>query len=348
MQGVMMDWLEQKYINLLSNRLRNFKRKGPNLYNFSCVFCGDSDTKKNKARGYIYEKKGKSSYYCHNCGASYSVSNFIKMVDQNLYNEMQIERLKEKNKPLVSEYDQLLEKVKKPVIFNNGPLNGLKKVSELSSDHPIKKLVNERMIPDTYHTKLYECPNFMHFVNNLIPDKFSRKALDKDEMRLLIPFFDKDKNLHAFQGRSLDKHSQVKYITIVLDESTPKVYGLDTVNLNKSELVPVLEGPIDSMFVENSIATAGGDIVSTLQGFNKENLIIVYDNEPRSKETIKKLDKAILNGYNVCIWPENLEHKDINDMILAGFTKESIYHIIKENTYKDLSAKLAITKWRKI
>jgi hypothetical protein len=186
----------------------------------------------------------------------------------------------------------------------------------------------------------------MHYVNTLVPDKFSEAALKKDETRLLIPFFDKDKNLHAFQGRSLNPNSAVKYITIVLDETIPKVYGLDTANFNK--IVPVLEGPIDSMFVPNSIATAGGDLVSAVGSFPKNNLVIVYDNEPRSRDTIKKLDKTILLGYNVVIWPENMEHKDINDMVLAGLSPEFISHIIKTNTYRDLAAKLALTKWSKI
>ena len=186
----------------------------------------------------------------------------------------------------------------------------------------------------------------MHYVNTILPDKFSAASLDHDETRLLIPFMDADKSVFAFQGRSLKKSSSVKYITIVLRDDIPKVYGLDT--LNRDRIIPVLEGPIDSMFIPNSIATAGGDLVSAVKDFDKQNLIIVYDNEPRSKETVKKLDKAIMNGYSVCIWPENMEHKDINDMVLAGLSSEFIEHIIKNNTYRDLSAKLALQKWSKV
>ena len=185
----------------------------------------------------------------------------------------------------------------------------------------------------------------MTYVNGLIPDKFDKDALKHDEQRLLIPFLDKEKNIFAFQGRSL-RSSNTKYITIVLNESSPKVYGLDTVDLNRKTYV--FEGPIDSMFVPNSIATAGGEMIPVLKTFNKSNLVIVYDNEPRSRETVKKLDKAILNGYNVCIWPDNLEHKDVNDMILAGLSPEFIQHIIDQNTYRDLAAKLTLSKWSKV
>lgn len=340
-----MDWLLHKYIGFVSTRLERFKRVGSSLYRFRCPICNDSESNKAKTRGYIYSKQGKMLYFCHNCGASMSVENFIKKIDQNLYNEMQLEKLQNSRTPEQIDYDNFVEKMKKPVFLKSGPLKGLKKVSQLSPNHPIKKFVDSRKIPNPYHAKLFACPNFMEYVNGLIPNKFSNDAVKNDEARLLIPFFDKDKNLHAFQGRSLGK-SKTKYITIVLDESKPKVYGLDTVDFNKT--VYVFEGPIDSMFVPNSIAVAGGEMVSALKGFDKKNLVLVYDNEPRSNETKKKLDKSILNGYNVCIWPDNLEHKDVNDMVLAGLSPELIEHVIKTNVYRDLAAKLTLNKWSKV
>jgi len=340
-----MDWLAHKYIGIVSTRLDKFKRKGPNLYNCRCPFCMDSEKSKSKARGYIYENQGKMIYFCHNCGMSLSVSSFIKDIDLNLYNEMQLERLMDQKPKEQIEYEQFVDKMKKPAFMKSGPLKGLKKVSQLSPDDPIKKFVVSRRIPNEYHAKLFSCPNFMNYVNRLIPNKFSKEALKHDELRLLIPFFDKDQNMYAFQGRSLRK-SEVKYITIILDETKPKIYGLDTVDLNRKTYV--FEGPIDSLFVPNAIAVAGGEMVPALKDLNKSNLVVVYDNEPRSKETVKKLDKAILNGYNVVIWPENLEHKDVNDMVLAGLSPAFIKHIIDQNTYRDLSAKLALTKWSKI
>jgi len=340
-----MDWLQHKYIGIVSNRLDKFKRKGPNLWNFRCPICGDSETNRNKARAYIYEKQGKSMFHCHNCGATSSVSNFIKSIDQSAYNEMQLEKLQGNKTPEQTDYENFVNKMKKPVFMKSGPLKGLKKVSQLSPDHRTKKFVDARRIPTIYHAKLFNCPNFKQFTNSLLPDKFDSASIERDECRLLIPFLDANKNVHAYQGRALGA-SAVKYITIVLDETVPKVYGLDTVNFNRKTYV--FEGPIDSMFVPNSIATAGGDLVSAIGSFDKENLVIVYDNEPRNKETVKKLDKAILQGYNVCIWPDNLEHKDVNDMILAGLTSDFIKHIIDTNTHKDLAAKLALTKWGKV
>jgi transcription elongation factor Elf1 len=342
-----MDWIENKYLMQISGRLERFKRKSGNVFNFRCPICGDSDTHKNKTRGYIYEKKGKSLFHCHNCNATMSVGNFIKTVDQILYNEMQLEKMKGEKSPEQTDLESFVDKMKKPVFLKMGPLKGLKKVSQLSPDHRVKKLVDARRIPTPYHAKLFSCPNFKNYTNNLVPFKFDAESLVRDETRLLIPFIDVNKNVHAYQGRAIGE-SKVKYITIVLDETVPKVYGLDTVNFDKTTYV--LEGPIDSMFVPNSIATAGGDLVSALgplQSF-KSSMVIVYDNEPRSRETIKKLDKSIMQGYNIVIWPDNLEHKDINDMILAGMSSEFITHILRTNTYRDLAAKLALTKWSKV
>jgi transcription elongation factor Elf1 len=340
-----MDWLSHKYIGIVSSRLEKFKRKGPNLYNFRCPICGDSETHQNKARGYIYHKEGKMLFHCHNCNATLGIPNFIKMMDVNLYNEYQLEKLAGKKTPEQDDYEKFVEKMRKPVYMTSGPLKGLKKVSQLSPFDPIKKFVVARKIPNAYHAKLFACPNFKHFTNNLVANKFSTESLAKDETRLLIPFLDGNKSLHAFQGRALGS-SEVKYITIVLNESVPKLYGLDTVDRNRT--VPVLEGPIDSMFVPNSIATAGGDLVSAVRDFDKSRLVIVYDNEPRSAETVKKIDKSIMMGYNVCIWPENMEHKDINDMVISGLSSDFISHIIKTNTYRDLSAKLALQRWSKV
>jgi transcription elongation factor Elf1 len=340
-----MNWLEQKYVSLLSHRLERFTRKGSGKFNFRCPICGDSQSNKSKARGWIYGHTDKSSFHCFNCSASMSVPRFIKTIDANLYSEFMMEKMRDGKSPGQIDLEQFVNKMKPPVFRKEGPLKGLKKVSQLRPEHPIKQYVVKRKIPNEYHAKLFVCPNFMQYCNSLLPDKFSESALKRDETRLLIPFIDEKKQVHAFQGRSMGS-SSVKYITIVLDEEVPKVYGLDA--LDKNRTTYVFEGPIDSMFIPNSIATAGGDIVSALRGFDKSKLVIVYDNEPRSRETIKKLDKAIMQGYSVCIWPENLEHKDVNDMVMAGLSSNFIGYIIDQNIHRDLAAKLALKNWSRV
>lgn len=341
-----MDWLESKYIGLVSSRLRNYKRKSGETYNFSCPFCGDSATNPRKARGYVYGVKGKTMYHCHNCGVTYGFDKFLKTLDYSLYSEFSLERMKESgNRKEDNGLIELVAKMAKPVFMKDGPLAGLKKVSQLKHDHPCKQLVSHRMIPNEYHYKMFWCPKFFSWSNDVVPGKFDDKALSYDEGRLLIPFLAKDGSMHAFQGRSLSSESKTRYITIVNDETRPKVYGMDSVDFNKR--VYVTEGPIDSMFLPNSIATAGGDLVSTIKDFPKDKLVIVYDNEPRSKETRAKLDKAVVNGYKVCIWPSNLEYKDVNDMVMGGLSREFVQYIIDTNTHSDLKARVALNAWSK-
>lgn len=340
-----MTWLEQKYIGLVSPRLRNFKRKSGGLYNCSCPFCGDSESDKRKARGYIYSKGGKTLYHCHNCSVTYAFPNFLKNFDYNMYSEFNLERLRDEKTPQQADLEQFVAKMKKPVFLQSGPLSKLKKISQLRADHPAKVLVDKRMIPTPFHAKLFYCPKFFAWSNSVVPGKFDEASLRYDEPRLLIPFINRDQAMHAFQGRSFDPKSKTRYITIVNDETTPKIYGLDAVDMSKKFYV--FEGPIDSMFVPNSVATAGGDLIAATVGMPKKNMVIVYDNEPRSNETVKKLDKAIINGYNVCIWPSNLESKDVNDMVMSGLSPDFVRYIIDTNTHSDLRARLALNMWRK-
>lgn len=339
-----MHWLEQKYIGLVSNRLRNYKRKSSTLYNFSCCFCGDSLADKRRARGFLYSKKGNTLYHCHNCGKTTSFAKFLKELDEQLYTQFCVEKLKDEKPAQQKELEEFVDKLRKPLYLKAGPLRGLKKVSQLPADHPVKTYVESRMIPNPYHAKMFLCPKFFAWCNEVIPGKFEGKALERDEARLLIPFLSNNQ-MHAFQGRSLNANSKTRYITLVNDDSVPKVYGLDTVDFTRKTYV--LEGPIDSMFLPNAIATAGGDLVSACADFPKKQLVCIYDNEPRSSETKKKIERAIVNGYSVCIWPDNMEQKDVNDMILSGLSSDFIRYIIDQHTYSDLRARLALTNWSK-
>ena len=166
-------------------------------------------------------------------------------------------------------------------------------------------------------------------------------SLSKDHPRLVIPFYDKTGKLIGFQGRSFGKEMP-KYITIMLDETAPKLYGLDKVNF--SEKVYVVEGPIDSMFIDNSIAMAGADATNLPKN---GDYIFVYDNEPRNPEIVKRMQKHINNNDTIVIWPETVGEKDINDMIIAGKSKLDIIDIISKNTHKSLSAKMRFGEWKK-
>lgn len=334
-------WIEHKYINLLSGRLEGFTRISDRVYRFRCPICGDSQKDKRKKRGHILENSGKVRFYCHNCSASMQFRYFMKEIDPTLYLEYVKEKMVESGQ--VNETQQFAEKMKPPVFVKTSALKDLKKVSQLKPNHPVKQWVDQRQIPSKYHYKLFYAPKFASWVNSIIPNKFENPI---DEPRLIIPFLDEKKEMFGFQGRSFRKDG-LRYITIMLDESKQKIYGLE--NLNDSEDIYLVEGPIDSMFLPNAIAAAGGDLLSQIENssLQKDKVVVVFDNEPRNPETVKKIQKSIEQGYRTVIWPSEIIEKDINDMILSGYSPEYILNIINENTYVGLEAKLYFAIWRK-
>lgn len=345
-------WLDTKYINLLSFRLRNFKRKGNDQWNFSCPFCGDSKTNKYKARGYIFERKGKLRFFCHNCSIpGIDVPKLVKHLDPAMYDEYIKEKIMaDPEKKAKSDLQEFVDKMKPPVFVSSSPLKHLKKISLFKPTSAVKMWVDGRKIPPEAHYRLFFCKEFKHWVNAYcVPGKFEEESLTRDEPRLIIPFLDEQGNMFGFQGRSFRKNSKLRYITIMMDDTKPKMFGLDKVDVTVPHIY-VVEGPIDSLFLPNCVASAGSDLTTSLHRIvdDKSKFIVIYDNEPRNKEIVKKIEKAIQQGYNVCIWPDSMEYKDINDMVLGGYDPKQIVDIINENVYSGLKATLRFSEWKKV
>lgn len=333
-------------MGLISFRLERFKKTNSG-YNFRCPFCGDSKTSKTKARAWVLESKKdlKPRFYCHNCHIPASFNDLLKHIDQTLYYEYVKDLMLDKIGTTVNPTHEFANKMKEPVFVSSTALKEIRKISQLDENHPALLYVKKRMIPPEYHYKLFFTPKFKSWVNKTLPDKFDEY---KDEPRLIIPFLDENKKMFGFQGRSFKKNDPVKYITIMTDETKPKLYGLE--DLNKSRLVTVVEGPIDSMFLPNCIASCGGKLETNLEctGIQKRDTLLVYDNEPRSPETVKKISKAVNDGWKVTIWPEGWLYKDINDAVIAGEKPGQIADLIRENSYSGLSAQLKLSIWKKI
>jgi len=341
----MSNYIDVKYLNLLSSQLGQFKRKNDNLYNFRCPFCGDSQKDKTKARGYVFQKEADLIFKCHNCGIGAGMSHLIKHVNPEMHKQFMLEKFGSRVNKKVDKQESVgykkvdIRRMRKPQFLKDTPLSQIKKVSQLKFDHPAKQYIVSRKIPANRHSELFYAPKFYKWVNECIPNKFPNVA--KDEPRLVIPFIDEHNRLIGFQGRAFGK-SQPKYITIMLDEDAPKIYGLNRVDWSKP--VIIVEGPIDSMFLDNAIAMAGSDSAR----FEVENAVFCWDNEPRSRENIRRMESAIEEGKSVVIFPNGLKEKDINDMILGGMDAMEIQAIISNNTFKGLSAKAKLSEWRKI
>ena len=298
-----MDLTDTKYIGLVSSRLPKFKKVKPDLYNFRCPLCGDSQKQKNKARGYIYAKKADANYKCHNCGASTTFSNFLKTLDSTLYKQYIFEKFQTRNTGKGSIFEEPKLEFKKPVFRKK---LDLPKASEVKIAK--QYLENRKLDP----TKFYYTDKFKEWTNT---QKQTFDYIGKDEPRIIIPMYDTEHKMIGFQGRSLIPNS-VKYITIMIDEEAPKIYGLD--KINKEKPIYIIEGPFDASLVENSIAMCGADV--DIGSLCWSDYIYVYDNEPRSREITDRIRKTIDRGDKVVIWPTSIEEKDVNDMISVSYT----------------------------
>lgn len=324
-----MDSIDEKYLLILSGRLDKLKKVKPGLYNCRCPLCGDSQRNKSRARGYFYQKNNNTNYKCHNCGASLSFNNFLKAFDSKIHADFCLDKYSAgftgKNFPVET---PVIIKVSQPVFRERLDL------PLANSNESAKSYLESRELnPD----KFYYAKEFKKWTNT-VKQTFDDKTLKYEEERIVIPLH-LNKKLIGFQGRTLGA-SEIKYITIMLNEDYPKVYNLD--NVDKSIPVYILEGPFDSEFVNNSIAMCGADV--NLNQLNISHPVYVYDNEPRNKDILKRMEQVINRGGSLVIWPDNIHQKDINLMVMSGL---DVMSIIENNIYNGLQATLKFNFWKK-
>ena len=352
-----MNPVDLKYAGFLSVRLERYSIKSTHPYraNFRCTVCGDSQKSRSKTRGWLLEKDNSAIYYCHNCGASMGMQKLLENHFPALYNDYVTDIIMEKKslrrlEPKAKEKEEKVDNLEKllqsrPKFTKKGsPLLRIKKVSSLPVGHPVRDYVEKRKIPVKQHHRLYYAPKFNKWVNSMLPNKLSREF---DEPRLVTPFIDKDGNLFGFAGRSFDPKASLRYITIMLDDEMPKVFGLDQVDLEKPYYIT--EGQLDSLFLNNAMAMAGAD--GNAHGLhNNDNGVYVFDNEPRNKEIVERMQKVVDNGHKIVILSDKFSAygKDINDMVLAGLKPVDIEMILENNTYSGLDAKLALMIWKRV
>ena len=339
--------IESKYVRLLSHRLRNFKQKNDYLWNFSCPFCGDSQKNLTKARGYVFQKGTNLFYRCHNCGVSTNVGNLIKHMDNSLHKEFVLERYKSGEsgfsnfkEPTFDIPSPRFDKVEKQKIFEHAEW-----CDKLPSGHFCLEYLTKRKIPQKFHSKLLFTQHYKQFCDTLVPNHGKTIV---DDARLVIPFYDKYNDLIAVSGRALETSDKtLRYVTLRTNDSKDKLlYGMDRVDL--SETVKIVEGPIDSLFLTNCIASGDANLLLTSDEISSDKKVLIFDNEPRNKEIVKMMQNAIRLGNDVVIWPNNIAGKDINEILLGGITSDELEGIISSNTFSGLQAQTKFVFWKKV
>lgn len=332
-------FLDQKYLTLISNRLPLFKRKGSS-YNCRCIICGDSAKKLSKARGYFYPNKDKLMYKCFNCDASMYFSSFLKNIDQQLFNEYSFEGYTESNprsnvKPEFTFEQPQFKKPEEKLLDSI-----IDRLDSLPEEHEAVQFCVKRKIPKEKFKQIYFIDNIKNIVQ--LNDKY-KASIQTEEPRIVFPFYDEAGLLTAVTCRAL-RGETLRYITVKIADDKPLIYGLDSIDKNKD--IYVVEGPIDSLFVENAVAISGTSLDKlSFTSLEKDKFIVVFDNQPRNKEVCKIIDKTIDKGYRVVIWPQTIQEKDINEMVLGG---KNVAKIIKENTFGGLTAKAKFVGWKRV
>jgi len=323
-------WLDEEFIQRLSPLLGRFHKQSSHTFAFRCPFCGDSHKSKSKTRGYLFRHGSRYFFKCHNCNESGSLRTFLKQVNESLYHEYQLQSIKDSRPDYVAP-TVTVPKVVAPKAVDLVP------VSELPPEHLASQYLASRQLPEAAWPHFYFTDEWMTWVKSLGWD-YAYKEDHKP--RLVIPWF--FEGLLGAQFRALDGSHQ-RYTTLKSTEDAQKIYGWDRVN--NSRRIYLVEGPFDSWFVPNGVAAMGSDLERVRQNFlQDEDVVFVWDNEPRNAMIVNSLDKAIKRNESVVIWPTNFDIKDLNDMHLAGI---QVPKLVRERTFKGLTAQLEFSRWKK-
>lgn len=331
-----MNIIDENSIKRIQSGLEGFHRANGH-YNFRCPYCGDSAKSKLKRRGWLFDYHGKVFYKCFNCDKSTSYMQFLKdwfpeevghyLVDRAFVDPLTL------RKPVQVELNTNF--------ITRDEFANLDGVFPTTEQNKAAEYLDKRNI--TNRDNFFYTPNFGKLLKQLKLDTYVHEY-DCNEERLLIPHFNRAGHLAFIQMRVLN-NSKIRYRTYKVIEDEYKLWNLDQVDLNKR--IYVTEGALDASFLQNSVAMSGSDaqLEKSILGTVKDNLRIIFDNEPSSPVICEKYYKAINNGYYVFHWPK-IPYKDINDCILAG------YNIVEKilddsNYYHGMMGKYDFIKWKR-
>ena len=343
-------WLEKKYLSMVVSSLDMAKWKGDTTLNHRCPYCGDSSKNTFKARGYHFVVDQSYVYKCHNCGKATSTINFLKDHFSMIHKEYMKEWLKEKGirkRPQRMPSSNDFKFTPRTDILNKSDImtvDNLKFLMKPCNEvAEAREYLQKRMIPESTYKDLWftTSPQIL----SILSPKYKDRVLGNDP-RIILPFYSEDGELIGLSGRATND-SPLRYMTMRFRDDLPLIFNLN--NVDKTKTIYVTEGPIDSLFLPNSIAVAGSDF-KKIDNDLKETAVLIYDNEPRNYEILKKLEEVIDLGYSVCIWNDKRLDglKDINDMVENGLTVDEVIDIINKCTFQGLSAKTKFMEYKKV
>ena len=334
---------EQYVINVLYENIYKISyNKYNKSYNGCCPICKEGNSWGKKKRFYYIPDKELA--YCHNCGYSKKALTFITEVTNKSLHEIINE---------VKEFDIEILPIEEP-----------KEVKKVIDKSLPEDCIN---LSDISQIEYYKDNAVVKTALQLIKDRKLDKGINKPKTfylslkdvvhknRLILPFYDENDDIIFYQSRGLTKKDlfeRPKYLSKVGAERS--LYGMQNINSNLDNVF-IFEGPIDSYFVENGLATCGitersDKMFTSLQKeqINKLNLyekIYVLDNQYCDKAALSKSIILADNNEKVFIWPKELKRfKDFNDICVAGNKDKIKPEFILKNTHSGLKAKLLLTE----
>jgi hypothetical protein len=353
-------YIDRKFLMLLSSRLRNFKTRKEDLYNFSCPYCGDSSKKTTKARGYVYRKANDYFFMCHNCNVSTTFGKFLEFMDSELIKAYKFENYADKgygkNKwtttsNVVSDLQEA--ETIKPLNISDFKDN----IGTLPDGHYAKEYIRNRKIPQEFWSEIFFVEHYASWLDKYFPDHGKEESKLVDDARIVMFYTDQHGTITSVSGRALQNSDKLlRYITVKIRDEK-KVFGLH--RLNPLKPIYIVEGQFDSMFLPNCLASGDANLlglalyVTVL--YPTADIVLVYDNQPRNKDIVRQMQLAIKDGWDVTFLPYDPDAKDINELVKIystmntepGTPLEQIKKLIDDNRCGGLTAHMELSKWRK-
>lgn len=351
-----MKFLDEQFINYVAPRLDKFKwERVGTVANFRCPLCGDSTKSANKRRGYFFYDRDADCFRfkCHNCNQmnGWSFEFWLKKFDERLSNEYGMEKFKAlgntKSRPLpgLKPLPKLTQTARIGTVAakrDENLLGNMIRLDLLPPEHKARQYVEWRGLPESTFALLYYTKRFREDLKLFETDPEKQLKIPDDE-RLVIPFWTQDGRMKIVQGRAFDDNAALRYATVKPKDEDTKVYGEDRVNFHKTKLV--VEGPIDSLFLPNCMASADADLLSV------KGDIYIPDNQYRNPQVCDGIQKMIDKGVKVVLFPPDVPWKDINDMLMPSKGNMAIQDLLKmiaKNVYQGMAASLQFAELRKV
>lgn len=330
-----MDFPVNYILDVIYRNCKRVKTRNSKIYNFECPVCNEGKSSGKKRRGFFLVNE--NYFICKNCQRSWSVADWIMEVEHITFKQLRKE---------AGEYDNTFNEI-------------IEKKTESVSNKKIYSLPYDCInLNDPVQLQYYKDKKEVQDCLAYIKTRRLNTAINKPKTfyislsdhihknRLCIPFYDIAGKIVYYQTRALYEKDEdiAKYLSKKDTEKT--LYGINNITSNLEHIF-IFEGPIDSMFCQNSVAACGLSLTTVqqeqLDKYRLFDKIWVLDNQFDNKEVCEKYGEIIERGERVFFWPAECKgYKDINDICVATKRDNIPPKFILDNAFSGMEAQLKL------